>query len=330
MQYRQIGGTDITVSTIGFGVWTVGTTWWGVKDRAVGINLLRRAFDLGVTFFDTADTYNAGDAEVILREALGDKRDEIVIGTKFGYDIYTQPGVAGPAGAPARLVARLHAQGARGLAAAPRHGPHRHLPAAQPARRRDSQRRAVGRAAEGAGRGADPPRRRRARACLRPAPGRRGPRGARSCTARRRKSSTTCSSRASAPASSTRRTGSDRSVVARVPHASGILDGTVRLDTQFEPGDHRNWRVTTNEKPQGLARGRHQEAGTARLARRGPHHRPGGAAVHPARAVGGQHPAQHLRPHGPRRVRDLRQRAPVHATTTTPASRRWSPRTSAS
>ena len=37
-------------------------------------------------------------------------------------------------------------------------------------------------------------------------------------------------------------------MVARVPHASGILDGTVRLDTQFEPGDHRNWRVTTNER----------------------------------------------------------------------------------
>ena len=91
MQYRQIGGTDITVSTIGFGVWTVGTTWWGVKDRAVGINLLRRAYDLGMTFFDTADTYNAGDAEVILREALGDKRDSIVIGTKFGYDIYSNP-----------------------------------------------------------------------------------------------------------------------------------------------------------------------------------------------------------------------------------------------
>ena len=91
MQYRQIGGTGITVSTIGFGVWTVGTTWWGVKDRAVGINLLRRAYDLGVTFFDTADTYNAGDAEAILREALGDKRDSIVIGTKFGYDIYSNP-----------------------------------------------------------------------------------------------------------------------------------------------------------------------------------------------------------------------------------------------
>ena len=115
MQYRQIGGTGITVSTIGFGVWTVGTTWWGVKDRAVGINLLRRAFDLGVTFFDTADTYNAGDAEVILREALGDKRDDIIIGTKFGYDIYSNPESQGQQERPHELPARIRVEGGYGL-----------------------------------------------------------------------------------------------------------------------------------------------------------------------------------------------------------------------
>ena len=89
MEYRQICGTPLTVSAVGFGVWTVGTTWWGVTDRQVGIDLLREAFDLGITFFDTADTYSNGDAEVILREALGDKREQIVVSTKFGYDIYS-------------------------------------------------------------------------------------------------------------------------------------------------------------------------------------------------------------------------------------------------
>ena len=207
MQYRQIGGTDVTVSTIGFGVWTVGTTWWGVKDRAVGINLLRRAFDLGVTFFDTADTYNAGDAEIILREALGDKRDEIVIGTKFGYDIYTNPESQGqqerphdwsPAYMRKALEGSLKRLGTDHIDIYQLHNPR------IDAIRNDD---ALGRAAEGAGRRADPPRRRRARTCLRPATGRRGPRGARPCTAQRRRSSTTCSSRASAPASSARRTG---------------------------------------------------------------------------------------------------------------------------
>jgi aryl-alcohol dehydrogenase-like predicted oxidoreductase len=40
----------------------------------------------------------------------------------------------------------------------------------------------------------------------------------------------------------------DASVLVRVPHASGLLDGSVRRDTEFEQGDHRNWRVTSNEK----------------------------------------------------------------------------------
>ena len=90
MKYRPLNGTPLTVSEVGFGVWTVGTTWWGVHDRNEGIALLRRAFDLGITFFDTGDTYANGAAETIMAEALGDVRDRIVIATKFGYDIYSQ------------------------------------------------------------------------------------------------------------------------------------------------------------------------------------------------------------------------------------------------
>ena len=89
MKYREVHGTPLTVSEVGFGVWTVGTTWWGVGDRETGIALLRRAYDLGITFFDTGDTYANGAAETIVAEALGDVRDKIVIGTKFGYDIYS-------------------------------------------------------------------------------------------------------------------------------------------------------------------------------------------------------------------------------------------------
>ena len=88
MKYRQVGSTDVTVSEIGFGVWTVSTTWWGITDEAVGIRLLRQACDLGITFFDTADTYGNGLGETILTKALGERRDRITIGTKFGYDFY--------------------------------------------------------------------------------------------------------------------------------------------------------------------------------------------------------------------------------------------------
>ena len=88
MKYRRLGSTDLTVSEIGFGVWTVSTAWWGVKEEAEGIRLLQRAFDLGITFFDTADTYGNGLGETILAKALGGKRAQLVIGTKFGYDFY--------------------------------------------------------------------------------------------------------------------------------------------------------------------------------------------------------------------------------------------------
>ena len=93
MQYRALGDTGLTVSAVGFGVWTVSTTMWGIEDDAVGLHLLRRALDLGVTFYDTADVYGDGKGETLLADAIGNRRDEITIATKFGYDFYTTPGL---------------------------------------------------------------------------------------------------------------------------------------------------------------------------------------------------------------------------------------------
>jgi aryl-alcohol dehydrogenase-like predicted oxidoreductase len=95
MKYRTIPGTDLELSTVGFGVWTVATTWWGAESDGTGVGLLRRAFELGITFFDTADVYGDGKGETILAEALSEQRDRIVIGTKFGYDFYNDPGRGG-------------------------------------------------------------------------------------------------------------------------------------------------------------------------------------------------------------------------------------------
>jgi aryl-alcohol dehydrogenase-like predicted oxidoreductase len=88
MRYVEFGKTSLQVSQLGFGVWTVGTSWWGITDKQVGLDLLRRAYDLGVTFFDTADTYGDGFGEEVVAEALGDVRDKIVIATKGGYNWY--------------------------------------------------------------------------------------------------------------------------------------------------------------------------------------------------------------------------------------------------
>ncbi len=95
MKYRQLSGTDLQVSEVGFGVWTVGTKMWGVPmdDYDTGIGLLQRALDRGINFFDTADVYGDGKGETLLAQAFPGRRDEIVIATKFGYDFYQHPGV---------------------------------------------------------------------------------------------------------------------------------------------------------------------------------------------------------------------------------------------
>jgi len=93
MNYRAMGDTGITVSGVGFGVWTVSTSMWGITDDAFGIKLLRHALDRGITFFDTADVYGDGKGETILAQAFEGRRDEIVIATKFGYDFYAHPGL---------------------------------------------------------------------------------------------------------------------------------------------------------------------------------------------------------------------------------------------
>ncbi|MCS7049797.1 MAG: aldo/keto reductase [Verrucomicrobiae bacterium] len=96
MKYRSLPNIPIPVSEVGFGVWTVSTTMWGVKadDYDTGIRLLRLARDLGINFFDTADVYGDGKGETILARAFeGAGRHEYVIATKVGYDFYNHPGV---------------------------------------------------------------------------------------------------------------------------------------------------------------------------------------------------------------------------------------------
>jgi aryl-alcohol dehydrogenase-like predicted oxidoreductase len=89
MKYRKLANTDVTLSEVGFGVWTVSAGWWGEFTDDQAADLLRRALDLGITFFDTGDTYGNGRGETVLAKAFKGRRQDVVIGTKFGYDFYT-------------------------------------------------------------------------------------------------------------------------------------------------------------------------------------------------------------------------------------------------
>ncbi len=89
MKYRTLGKSGIKVSEIGFGAWTLGLDWWGKKigdDEAV--KMLKRAYDLGINFFETADMYGKGKSEKLIAQAFKGMRDKVVYSTKWGYDMY--------------------------------------------------------------------------------------------------------------------------------------------------------------------------------------------------------------------------------------------------
>ena len=99
----QLGG-DLPVVRLGYGTMQLpGEGVWGPpRDRDAAIAVLRRAVELGVTFFDTADSYGPEVAEDLLREALHPYADDVVIATKAGLT-RQGPGVWTPVGRPAYL-----------------------------------------------------------------------------------------------------------------------------------------------------------------------------------------------------------------------------------
>ncbi|MCL4554471.1 MAG: aldo/keto reductase [Actinobacteria bacterium] len=76
----------MTVSAVGFGAWAAGGVWWGEVEDREAMAAMQRAFDLGVTLFDTAPAYGFGHSEELLGRALGPHRSELIIATKFGLD----------------------------------------------------------------------------------------------------------------------------------------------------------------------------------------------------------------------------------------------------
>ncbi len=85
MHYRNLGNTGIKVSEIGLGCSNVGKTFLNLEKKS-SIRLLNRAYELGVNFFDTADVYRFGNSEKIIGETFKNKRSEVIIASKVGYN----------------------------------------------------------------------------------------------------------------------------------------------------------------------------------------------------------------------------------------------------
>lgn len=84
MRYRKLGQTDLNVSAVCQGTWSVATkdVFWDGQDRTDSLAAIWAGLDTGVNFFDTAPAYGNGEAEEILGEALGSHRREVIVATK--------------------------------------------------------------------------------------------------------------------------------------------------------------------------------------------------------------------------------------------------------
>src|SRR2546430_17408307 len=90
MRYRNLHGTDLRVSELGFGTWTVSTGWWGNYTDEQARDLNRAGLDLGINYIDTADAYGNGRGESILKHLLPDRPD-LLGRTTFRYEFCNNP-----------------------------------------------------------------------------------------------------------------------------------------------------------------------------------------------------------------------------------------------
>ena len=96
MEYTTLGATGLEVSRLALGCMNFGSEQpWMLNDREASLDLIDRAIDLGITFFDTANVYSHGESEEILGEALAGRRDEFVVATKVRGQMTDRPNGAG-------------------------------------------------------------------------------------------------------------------------------------------------------------------------------------------------------------------------------------------
>src|SRR5438477_10153080 len=93
MRFLTYKNTDLKVSEVGFGLWTISTEWWGNFTEGEAVGLMHKAFDLGVTLFDAADTYGNGLSEELIAKSFPKQWDEIVMASEIGYEFLSH-GVA--------------------------------------------------------------------------------------------------------------------------------------------------------------------------------------------------------------------------------------------
>ena len=95
MEQRRFGDTDLVASAVGFGTWEMSTNMYGHIDVDEAAKAVNMAIDRGITLFDTAEGYGPYLSEELLAKALGNRRNEIVLVTKVGFNYDDTPTMTG-------------------------------------------------------------------------------------------------------------------------------------------------------------------------------------------------------------------------------------------
>lgn len=105
IEKRVLGKSGIEVPVISVGLWAIGGDQWGPTEDQESLNVIDRALELGVNFFDTADVYGGGHSEELLGQSMNGRRDQFIVATKIGWKDFSDQRGCSAYDTPEKLIA---------------------------------------------------------------------------------------------------------------------------------------------------------------------------------------------------------------------------------
>jgi len=105
IEKRVLGKSGIEVPVVSVGLWAIGGDQWGPTEDQESLNVIDRALELGVNFFDTADVYGGGHSEELLGQSMNGRRDQFIVATKIGWKDFSDQRGCSAYDTPEKLIA---------------------------------------------------------------------------------------------------------------------------------------------------------------------------------------------------------------------------------
>ena len=104
IEKRVLGKSGIEVPVVSVGLWAIGGDAWGPTEDQESLNVIDRALELGIDFFDTADVYGGGHSEELLGQSMKGRRDQFIVATKIGWQNFSDERGQSAYDTPEKLV----------------------------------------------------------------------------------------------------------------------------------------------------------------------------------------------------------------------------------